>query len=141
MNLFLVIIFIAALLIAGEEGYVLKHGQPLTPDMLKIAIELKINNPEGIRVLERGTIYGIRTIGGMTLNRAILIRKNLESKEVVIAHELVHVKQYQDAGSIYKFLKEYAKEVRKYGYYLAPMEVEARIKSELFLNQEEICKE
>jgi hypothetical protein len=53
----------------------------------------------------------------------------------------VHVKQYQDAGSIYKFLKKYFKEVKKYGYYLAPMEVEARIKSELLLNQEEKCKE
>ena len=138
MNLFIAIIFIAAMLVVGEEGYVLKRGVPLTPDMLKIAIELKINNPEGIRVLERGKIYGISNIGGMTLNRGILIKKGIETKREVIAHELVHVKQYQDAGSIYKFLKEYFKEVNKYGYYTAPMEVEARIKSELLLNKEEL---
>jgi hypothetical protein len=141
MRIMLMILLIVAALIKGEEGYILKHGNPLSPDMLKIAIELKINKPEGIRTLERGKIYGMSNIGGITLNRAIVLKKGIENKNEVIAHELVHVKQYQDAGSIYKFLKKYFKEVKKYGYYLAPMEVEARIKSELLLNQEEKCKE
>lgn len=135
------ILLIAAALIKGEEGYVLKHGNPLSPEMLKIAIELKIEKPDEIRVLERRKIYGLSNIGGMTLNKGILIKKGIETTREVIAHELVHVKQYQDAGSIYKFLVKYVKEVRKYGYYLSPMEVEARIKSELLLTQEEKCKE
>ena len=141
ISLTLMILIIAAALIKGEEGYVLKNGIPLTSEMLKIAIELKIKNPEGIRTLERGKIYGMDSIGGMTLNRAILLKKGIETTREVTAHELVHVKQYQDAGGIYKFLIKYVGQLRKFGYYASPLEVEARIKSELLLNQEEICKE
>lgn len=130
------ILLIVAALIKGEESYVLKYGRPLSTEMLRIAIKLKINNPEEIRILERGKIYGLNNLRGITLNRAILIKRDITTKREIIAHELVHVKQYQDSGSIYKFLVKYTEEVRKYGYYLAPMEVEARIKSELLLMQE-----
>lgn len=132
------IIIIAAALLKCEERYILKNGVSLTPKLMKIAIALKIKNPEGIRTLDRNKIYGFASIGGMTLNRGILINKNIdkEYRTQLIAHELVHVKQYQDAGGLYAFLKGYAEEVFKYGYWNAPSEIEARIKSELLIQEE-----
>lgn len=137
LKILIMFILLIAALLKSEENYILKNGKKLSLDMKKIAIALKINNPEGIRVLEKNKIFGFNDIGGMAINRTILCKKGLpvETTNEIIAHELVHVKQYQDAGGIYNYLKEYYKEIKKYGYYDAPLEVEARIKSEVLLDE------
>jgi hypothetical protein len=43
----------------------------------------------------------------------------------LVAHELMHVAQYERLGSIPAFLQQYLSEVNQYGYPAAPMEQEA----------------
>lgn len=128
-------IFLIALFLRTEENYILKNGIPLSLKLQKIAINLGIKNPENIRILEKGKIFGDKNIAGMTLNRGILIIKKCENKEDVLIHELIHVKQYQDLGGMNNFLNRYVKEILKYGYYDSPLEIEARIKKDIIVEE------
>jgi hypothetical protein len=122
------------IILQSEGNYVLKHGAPLSPKLQTIAQEIGIQNPQDIRILIKGKIFGLSDIIGLTIGRALLIKRGYLSDELLI-HELIHVKQYQDAGNIKTFLKKYLTEIFKYGYYDAPLEVEARIKSSIILER------
>ncbi|MBT8044102.1 MAG: hypothetical protein KJO79_04050, partial [Verrucomicrobiae bacterium] len=52
----------------------------------------------------------------------------------LIAHELVHVRQYEQAGSVWRFMVDYIFQCLAYGYHDAPMEREARDASRACLN-------
>lgn len=131
----LIFIIIIAALLKSEENYILKNGRILSSAFQQIAAEMGIRNPEGIRILEKENIFGRDDLGGMAIGRAILIKKHNEDKELTIIHELVHIRQYQDLGGIYAFLKRYYYEIRKYGYNNSPLEKEARDKSEIILRR------
>jgi hypothetical protein len=68
--------------------------------------------------------------GGIALGRGIYIRKACADSVLLIAHELVHIRQYQQVGSIWSFMREYVFQCLSSSYYTAPWEVEARRDSE-----------
>jgi hypothetical protein len=62
---------------------------------------------------------------GLTLGYGIFIRRGQETLRL-LSHELRHVHQFEQAGSLKDFLSEYLHQVARFGYELAPMEVDAR---------------
>jgi hypothetical protein len=126
-----------------QERRILAEGVPLSAEALEFARKLEIEDPEGIRVLEVKLVpmpvpqpvvrlaqkwgFPVVSPAGMTLGRGIYI---LPEYQWVIPHELVHVVQYQRLGGIEPFMKVYLKECLIHGYFGAPLEVEARERSE-----------
>lgn len=126
-----------------QERRILAEGAPLSEEALEFARKLEIEEPEGIRVLEVNVVpmpvpqavvrlaqkWGLPVVSpaGMTLGRGIYIVPGYQS---VIPHELVHVEQYQRLGGIEPFMKVYLRECLVHGYFAAPLEVEARERSE-----------
>ncbi len=55
----------------------------------------------------------------------ISIRVERKNAEKLIAHELVHVAQYERCGGMRNFLSAYIAECSTFGYSAAPMEREA----------------
>jgi len=125
-----------------QERRILAEGVPLREEHLAFAAELKIEQPEGVRVLEvdqiplpvpdslvkiaRGFGFRIITPAGMTLGRGIYI---LKGSWGVMRHELVHVEQYQKLGGIGPFMRQYLLECLAHGYEDAPLEVDAEKRS------------
>ncbi len=62
---------------------------------------------------------------GLTLGYAIFIHRGDESPRL-LSHEMRHVYQYEQAGSIAAFLSVYLEQVLEFGYRSAPLEVDAR---------------
>jgi regulatory protein YycI of two-component signal transduction system YycFG len=135
-----IIVIFLAVIFKGEENYILKHGQSLPLHMILVAKEIGISNPEGIRLLEKRKIFGNNEIGGLTIGRAILVKKGYKSEQL-LCHELIHVKQYQDLGGIFNFLNKYFFQAAKYKYYDMPLEVEARIKAEIYSEEYHLTRE
>lgn len=122
-----------------QERRILAEGRPLEAEALAFARNLKIENPDGVRVLEIAPVpspvprpllklvdrwgFPVITPAGMTLGRGIYI---LPGQSRVIPHELVHVAQYQRLGGIEPFMRQYLIECLVHGYFAAPLEVEAR---------------
>jgi hypothetical protein len=130
-----IIIFFIIGILQSEGSYVIKHGEPLSDNMIQIAKEIGIDKPEDIRTYDKeGKIFGNPNTAGITLGKAIEIRKQYKS-ESLICHEIIHVKQYQDCGGMRGFLNKYMKQLSKYGYWNAPMEIEARIKSKVLIDK------
>ena len=128
---FIAIAFLVAVFAKGDEIYILNNGQPLSARMIELATDIGIKNPTKIRTLEKVKIYGKDTIGGLTVGYGIYVKKGYTT-ESLICHELVHVKQYEDAGGVYKFLVKYINETSKVGYWDNKYEVEARVKAEIY---------
>jgi hypothetical protein len=64
-------------------------------------------------------------MAGLTLGHTIfVIRKHLSNR--LISHELRHVHQYEELGSIAKFLPLYLEQIATVGYENAPLEIDAR---------------
>lgn len=73
-------------------------------------------------------------IAGMTLGRWILLRRGHERDDALIAHELVHVRQWRELGAarfLFRYLGAYARGRRRglchrAAYEEIPLEAEAR---------------
>jgi hypothetical protein len=61
----------------------------------------------------------------MTIGHGIFVLQDCLQNPNLIAHELMHVAQYERHGSLLAFLQQYLSEVNDYGYPAAPMEHEA----------------
>jgi hypothetical protein len=122
----IILVIIVAAVLRSEGNYIMKYGKPLSPQMQTIAREIGIKNPEDIRTLEKGKVFGQSNLGGITIGNAIEYKRGCE---FVLVHELIHVKQYQDNGGVKGFLKIYISEILKYGYDESPLEKEAEKKS------------
>lgn len=63
---------------------------------------------------------------GLTLGHAVYIRRDFDSDENLLRHELRHVHQYECYGSIKAFLSVYLPQIVQFGYRNAPLEIDAR---------------
>jgi hypothetical protein len=72
-------------------------------------------NPQ-IQALPERFGLSIAGSGGLTLGHAILVLRSQATKGNLLAHELVHVRQYEQAGSISLFLKRYVAELVQFEY-------------------------
>jgi len=62
---------------------------------------------------------------GLTLGYNVYIRKPYISTRL-LSHEFRHVLQYENCGSVHKFLLTYIEQVMTLGYLDAPFEIDAR---------------
>ena len=73
-------------------------------------------------------------VAGMTLRHVILVRRGYEGDEGLLAHEMVHVRQWEDLGVprfLWRYLSSYARGrlgglSHQDAYLAIPFEVEAR---------------
>ncbi len=75
-----------------------------------------------------------RGVAAMTLGRLILLRRDHATDEALLAHELVHVRQWRELGAarfLWRYLGAYARNRvaglgHQQAYEAIPLEVEAR---------------
>ena len=92
---------------------------------------IPLPNDPGLRQLAAETELITDRTAGMTFGHGIVLKKGSIDRRL-IAHELVHVMQYERFGGIKAFLKEYVKEVAfPPGYPNGPLEREADQLAEL----------
>lgn len=129
----------ATLWASWHEWQILKHGRSLSEQEMEICSRLGIceevkiltveDIPNPLRALNRSLDHclSIRLMepAGITLGHGIYVTREASSASL-IAHELVHISQYERAGSIGKFMIEYLHQCLMYGYFDAPWEKEAR---------------
>jgi len=73
-------------------------------------------------------------VGAMTLGRVILLRRDQRDDDALLAHELVHVRQWRELGAgrfLWRYLGAYARGraaglSHQRAYEAIPLEVEAR---------------
>jgi len=114
----------------------------LTPDEQRVARAVGVTKPELVRIEIVGerlpmpddpllqaaaTQAGLLGPGmvGLTLGHSIFICRGHKTRRLV-SHELRHVYQYEQCGSIAAFLPVYLGQVLEVGYQDAPLERDAR---------------
>jgi len=127
--------------VAEMEKVIIDRGQRLPPENRKDAEAIGIQRIDDVRMVAWDTIPlpndpGLKHLAvetelitdrtiGMTFGHGIVV-KNGQYDRRLVAHELVHVMQYEKFGGIEAFLKEYGKEVAfPPGYPHGPLEREA----------------
>lgn len=117
-------------------------GAPLTAAERKIASDVGVAKPERVRVeivgdslpmpdepILRAAAQQAGLLGpgmvGLTLGYSIFICRGHKTRRL-LSHELRHVHQYEQHGSIAGFLPIYLKQVIEAGYRDAPFERDAR---------------
>jgi hypothetical protein len=133
----------AAAWAAAEEKFILTHKDAveLVPRAQDCARLAGVVSTERVRLLAVPTIplppdldlrqaaktFGLITTAtaGLTLGHGIFVVTSYIRDLKLIAHELVHVAQYERHGGILAFLQKYLRECNEFGYPAAPMEQEA----------------
>lgn len=124
-----------------QSAWALQSGRMLSPRELEVAQEVGVANSAAVRlvavdqlplpgdpVLREAAIQaGLLGPGmvGLTLGHAIFMVQGHCTMRLV-SHELRHVHQYEQAGSIAAFLPGYLLQVVQFGYHAAPLEQDAR---------------
>jgi len=135
---------LAWLWIRLHQQRILRHGRPLSDDERRLAEALGISeycidclriwsvarvpSPGGALLSGIGRLAGISTHSakGMALNLGIYLETAQANRRSLVAHELVHVAQYQRLGGTWPFLRDYLWQCLREGYWNAPLEIEAR---------------
>jgi hypothetical protein len=125
----------------AQSQLILAQGAPLGDQDIEDARTVGVANPQAVRIaivprmplpedadlrtlaLDTG-LLGPETTG-LTLGHGILILRGQESRPL-FTHELRHVHQYEQAGSIAAFLRAYLEQISSVGYWDAPFERDAR---------------
>jgi hypothetical protein len=125
-----------------QAAHCASSGRPLDDGEARIARGVGVTYPERVRVvfvddmpipedpalraaaLESG-LMGDGAIG-LTLGHSVFIRAGHETLRV-LSHELRHVYQYEQAGSIAGFLPGYLQQIIEFGYVASPLEQDARL--------------
>ena len=122
------------------QAHAFRVGQALSVQDLELARNIGVIRPERIRVAEvtslplpgdadlraAATQTGLmsdQTIG-MSFGYGIYIRQG-ELCTRLLSHEFRHVYQYEQAGSLAKFISEYMLQIITLGYARAPLEIDA----------------
>ncbi|MCW5297443.1 hypothetical protein DXT88_04575 [Herbaspirillum lusitanum] len=125
-----------------REKEILNTGIPLTEYEISLAKRVGVSEPEKVRIsivhgqLPLPSDLALRQAGlatglfgphmaGITLGHSICICRPHESIRL-LSHELRHVHQYEQMGSIAAFLPVYLQQIVDYEYANAPYEVDAR---------------
>jgi hypothetical protein len=125
----------------NESQQAAANGRPLTALECEFAKIVGVRDFDSVSVSEvdqlplpeqpalRAAALATGLIGpqmaGLTLGHTIfVIRRHLSNR--LISHELRHVYQYEQLGSIAKFLPVYLEQIATVGYENAPLEIDAR---------------
>jgi hypothetical protein len=124
-----------------QQRLILEQGVPLVPEELNDAAVVGVHAINKVRLLRVRLIprpehpwlraacdainFLTETTRGLTLGHGILVREDCWRDRGLIAHELVHVAQYERLGGIEPFLRRYLSECLTIGYQNSPLEQEA----------------
>lgn len=125
----------------AQSKHILSDGRALSGFPLAMAGAVGVKHVDRIRILRvdqmpipptiaiealmtRAEIIG-PGLAGMTFGYGVCGTLGFTTA-AVLAHEFRHVQQYESAGSIAAFLKEYIRQIIEFGYPDAPYEVDAR---------------
>ena len=97
------------------------------PEKVRIAFVQSLPMPEHAELRAVAVQNGLLTPGmvGLTLGHAVYICEGHLSVRL-LSHELRHVYQYEQAGSIAAFLPVYLQQIAQFTYARAPLELDAR---------------
>ncbi len=125
------------------EAAALAQGQPLSPEQLALARTLGVAQAQRVRVWYRDSLpfpqppelarlarqLGLNSaqMVAVTYGHGIYILNAHRSQPGLLAHELVHVSQYEQLG-MEGFVRRYLLELMLNGYARAPLELEAERK-------------
>lgn len=103
--------------------------QPQNVYVLEVPVITRPDNAELAAICEQ---YGFLTEDtiGLTLGYGIYIKQGHLTTRL-LSHELRHVHQYEQAGSVSAFLSRYITEIMQFGYADAPYEIDARAHEQL----------
>ena len=124
------------------EKELLESGRPLTDVETLLAAAVAVRDPVRVRIkivqqiprpsdptlraaADQAGLVSSRT-SGITFGHGIYICAGHVSNRLV-SHELRHVHQYEEAGTIDAFLGKYLKQIVTVGYDMAPLERDARL--------------
>ncbi len=138
---FAILLPLAVAWTAEQERRIFVEGTPLDDVQLADACRLGVAAPERVRLLRVTEIPApadpvlaaaaeaaglvLPTASGLTLHYGIYLRAARAEDRRLVAHELVHVRQYERLGGIEPFLRKYLLECLTVGYAESPMEREA----------------
>jgi hypothetical protein len=124
-----------------QERRILGSGSKLTAAQAADAQAMGVEHPERVRIMPvvaisrpehpilKPAAEAAHLINpftrGLTLGYGIYIRADEVSDRFLLAHEFVHVGQYERMGGLEPFLRQYLYECLTIGYYSAPLETEA----------------
>jgi hypothetical protein len=124
-----------------QEQLILREGVPLNENEMADANLIGVREPTRVRLLQldsvptptnpilKGAAAAIHFLTpetrGLTLRYAIFVRSDCWRDRALIAHELVHTRQYERLGGILPFLRQYLLECITIGYPAGPLEQEA----------------
>ena len=114
--------------LTSEEQNVARAVGVVKPELVRIEIvEDRLPAPDDPLLQTAATQAGLLGPGmvGLTLGHAIFICRGHRTRRLV-SHELRHVYQYEQHGSIAAFLPVYLRQVVEFGYQDAPFERDAR---------------
>jgi hypothetical protein len=127
--------------VEAQEAKILVSGRSLTATEFRLAAASGVRNSGRVRIkivqrLPKPQQPELRTavdqsgllgphMAGITFGHGIYIRDGAISNRL-ISHELRHVHQYEEAGSIAGFLATYLQQIVTVGYENAPLELDAR---------------
>lgn len=117
----------ASLVLISQGQDIARRAGVTRPEAVRLLGVPEIPLPEGADLRQAAVAFGLLTPGtaGLTIGHGIFIRQDCLHDAKLIAHELMHVAQYERHGSIPAFLQQYLNEVNQYGYPANPMEQEA----------------
>ena len=127
---------------SDQERWISARGDKLTDIGAKFAAAAGVIQTQNIRVLFQRQIpepqdvflksvnAQLRLITketeGLTLGHGIFIRSDRKGDNKLLVHEFAHVAQVERFGGLTPFLTVYLHQCFDYGYFDAPLEVEAR---------------
>ena len=88
------------------------------PDKIRIYAVQEIPRPCNVELAKKAAQVGLLgpTVRGLTLGYSVIILGVHQNNPRVLAHEFRHVSQYEMAGSLEGFLREYLHQVITFGY-------------------------
>jgi len=98
------------------------------PELVRVQVVEELPFPDDPELQEVATRYGFLGPGtiGVTLGYAVLLCRGHDTSPRLLSHELRHVYQYEQLGSIQQFLPVYLQQLLDVGYEDAPLEIDAR---------------
>lgn len=131
--------------LAWHEARLLSKGTPLDPGLLDWARPSGIANPRKARFLSASVIplpapmfvrrfldkrgFPCIHLAGLSLRNGIYLSDQFRDPNETVKHELIHTRKYQQAESIFEFLRRYLFQCLTDGYSDCEMEREARNES------------
>jgi hypothetical protein len=126
-----------------QERTVLKHGVPLSEKHLRLAERAGVKDPKRVRALAvadipipdeeplrsaaQKTNLLARSCRGIAIGYGVIMRGDSWADQELLAHQLVHVAQYERAGGVEPYLHRYFEErLGADGFGAGNLEQEAR---------------